>query len=150
MDRLGSPAYDPAEISAASTGAQAAADRLLVSALGLSVQGSPKRPRGDADATPVLQPLALSGEATESDGCVLVSRLEPGAPCAVLTVAPGEGVALYRDKSPVDLIIGRFGEGPGSEDQGGLVEFPADALAEDWKGGLTHTREMTACPIPGA
>lgn len=153
VDRLGSPAFDPGEIAAASPDAQAAADKLLVSALNPTVQEAPKRPTGGPDAIPVLQPLALNGEASEADGCVLVSPVQPGATFALFQVAPGTGLAFYAKKPMSDVAVGRFTEGPdislGPAGKSGLISFPEDAYDGPWKVGLTYTGKVTACPVSG-
>ncbi len=134
----------------ASPDAQAAADRLLVSALDPSVQEAPDRQAGAMRSRPAT---ALNGEASEADGCVLVSPVQPGATFALFHVAPGTGLAFYAKRPMSDVAVRALHRGPdislGPAGKSGLISFPEDAYDGPWKVGLTYTGKVTACPVSG-
>ncbi len=151
VDRFGSPAYTPEEITTASEPARQAADEVLVSALGVTVGPAPVRK--EVGSVLPAPPVILNGKVVEKRGCLRVSPDQPGQVHASFEV-PASGLTYYGDSAPVEVKVGRFVEPPGVEltpaGPSGLIRIQPDPDERPWRTGFLFADALTFCAAPPA
>jgi hypothetical protein len=149
VDRFGSPAYPPEEIATAPEPARQAADELLVSALGLTVEPAP--PLEENEGEPPGPLTVFNGRIVEKGACLRVSPDQPGLVYASVEV-PTSGLAYYGESGRVDVNVGRFVDPPDVElplaGSSGLIRIPPDASERPWRASFQFAGAMTSCSAP--
>lgn len=132
-DAFGAPGDAPDEIAAAPEPARAAADRVLASALGVSV--SPAEAAG-AEGCEMLDPA----------GAVATTDLPPGG--AVVSGSPGGDLELQIRRFAADSFP--IGAGTISGPDSVSIAIPADRSTRPWQLEVTGHGGVAVCPEPVA
>jgi hypothetical protein len=139
IDAFGSPAFSESELASAPAGAQANADRALVSALRIRMTAGRR-----------AAPPSSAGGGRPS-GCRTL-QAAPIAPPPV-DLRPGE-VTIQRRAGPgVEVLLGRFFDrfsvdlGPLQPARAGSFTLPADGSTSPWRLGVRGTGPVTVCEV---
>ena len=158
IDAYGSTAaYTPDELSTRPPLIRAAADRVLVGALGLRLAPTPAGPPHDGHAPRVAR--TLTGFARTRSGCV---RLRPGkdlastsepAPLAELDL-PAGGVWIGGDRlAEAGFLLGRFADAPAirlappATRRAAILRIPVDAVRLPWRLLVASPRSVSVCGL---
>ncbi|MEK6277281.1 MAG: hypothetical protein AABM29_04625 [Actinomycetota bacterium] len=158
VDKLGSPAYSPAELPGAPQAPRISADQLLGRALPVTAQAAPARvpPAAEPSSSPPfpVRPgqVAERGTASVAGDCV---RLRPDAGAQArftLALPPGGFVYGTDPNASVRVRLARFAlpvfpveiaVPPGSAE----VLIPTDRSNRPWNALIDTRSELVACPI---
>ena len=147
IDRFGSPADTPEELLGEPEVARTEADRVLVQALQLGFEPTPK---GDpAPGVRLAPPQVLGAEATERGSCY---RLEPqGGSYFARFQVPPPGISFEAGAPPSKVTVGRFAppsQRLGSPPAEGTIALAPDASPQSWTVDFQFSSAATVCPAP--
>lgn len=148
-DRLGSPAYDEAELAGALDGARGAADEVFVRNLGIAIQPRPESaPPRTSEAPTVDVELNTT---TEPRGSCLITTPASAGSGFISVELPAGGFAFSSDVAPPVVGLRRFAETEIAELSGagtsGAVAIPTDASSRPWRAAFEVTAETRICPL---
>jgi hypothetical protein len=155
----GTAAYTPDELGTRPPLIRAAADRVLVGALGLQLAPTSAAPPHGGDAPRVAR--TLTGSARTRSGCVqlrpaedLPSAGEPAAPPLAELDVPNGGVWIGGDRlAEAGFLVGRIADAPAirlpppTTGKAAILRIPVDAVRLPWRLLIASPRSVAVCGL---
>jgi hypothetical protein len=145
-EKFGSPAYSEPELASAPEGAREAADKVLATALPVSLRPRAEPPSGGAPPR-VVGPADIKTSVQGS--CVAVSGFAGAAP--ILELPPGGVILKAPGDTPHALLLGRFSSGfpvsAGTLRRSANLLIPTDRSSRPWRLQVGGRGPITACAL---